>query len=208
MKTRLFIVRHAETIGNIENRLTGKTDFKITTRGKESIDVLTSRLSNIRFDNLYSSLSNRTKETIQPLATLNNKRIIQLEELGEINFGEYDGWKWEEVNKINPRIKLRQIEVNEIVGIPKQETMEEVADRMQKCISKVIKKNQGKTVLICSHGVAIEAFLRKILNVPFNKEREKFCQHNTAINELEISRSEEYKIIKMSDISHLEKTLV
>ena len=40
-------------------------------------------------------------------------------------FGIYDGWKWEDVNKIQPEIKQTQNEINEIVGIPGQESMEE-----------------------------------------------------------------------------------
>lgn len=208
MNTKIYLVRHAETVGNIENRLTGKTDFKISERGKESIKLLTKKLSNIKFDSFYSSITNRTMETIEPLAHLNKKEIVQLEELGEMDFGEYDGMTWKEVNRINPLIKLNQIETNEIVGIPKQEKMEDVAERMQKCISKIINKNRGQIVIICSHGVSIEAFLRRILNVPFNQERKKFCQHNTAINELEVNQNGQYNFIRMSDISHIEKTLV
>ena len=34
MKTRLFIVRHTETIGNVEKRLTGRQDYEITEKGK------------------------------------------------------------------------------------------------------------------------------------------------------------------------------
>lgn len=206
MKTSIYIVRHAETIGNLEKRLTGRTDFDISPQGRKSIELLTNRLSNIKFDNLYSSLSKRTKETIEPLAKLNKKQIIEIEELGEMSFGKYDGWTWEKVNKVNPLIKLRQIEINEISGIPEQETMKEVAERMEKCMASIIKQNEGNTILICSHGVAIEAFLRRILKVPFNKEREKFCQHNTAINQIEVDEKGKYSIIKMSDISHLTKS--
>lgn len=202
MKTSIYIVRHAETVGNIENRLTGRTDFKISMEGQKSIKALTNRLSNIKFDKFYASMSNRTKETIKQLAELNKKEIIQLEELCEMNFGLYDGLTWEEVNRINPSIKLRQKRINEISGIPEQETMEELAKRMQRCVCNIIKENEGNTILICSHGVAIEAFLREILQVPFNRERERFCQHNTAVNEIEFD-GKKFNVIKMADISHI-----
>lgn len=206
MKTSIYIVRHAETVGNIENRLTGRTDFEISTEGQNSIKALTNRLSNIKFDKFYASISNRTKETIRQLAELNKKEIIQLEELCEMNFGLYDGWTWEEVNKINPSIKLRQKKINEISGIPEQETMKEVANRMQICMTNIIKENEGNTILVCSHGVAIEAFLREILQVPFSQERERFCQHNTAVNEIEFNEKK-FNVIKMADISHIKENL-
>ena len=60
MKTKLYIVRHAETIGNIEKRLTGRKDYELTEKGLASTEKLAKRLSNIKFDVMYSSTSNRT----------------------------------------------------------------------------------------------------------------------------------------------------
>ena len=34
MKTRIFIVRHTETVGNIEKRLTGRQDYALTKKEK------------------------------------------------------------------------------------------------------------------------------------------------------------------------------
>lgn len=30
MQTKIILVRHVETIGNVENRLTGRKDYKLT----------------------------------------------------------------------------------------------------------------------------------------------------------------------------------
>ena len=201
-KTRIFIVRHTETIGNIEKRLTGRQDYEVTLRGEKLIQKLTSELSNIKFDKIYSSTSGRAIKTVENLAELNNLEIETKEDLCEMYFGKYDGWKWEDVNRIQPEIKQRQNEINEISGIEDQETMEHVADRMDKCIRNIVQANIGKTILISSHGVAIEAFLRKISGIPFSQEREKFCQYNVAINELEYE-NDNFKIIQLANIDYL-----
>jgi broad specificity phosphatase PhoE len=73
---------------------------------------------------------------------------------------------------------------------------------MYNYIFKIVKENEGKTILISSHGVAIEAFLRKIENIKFKYERKKFCQHNVAINELEYENNK-FKIIRLADIDYL-----
>ena len=185
MKTKIYIVRHTETIGNIEKRLTGREDYELTDNGKKLVQELTDKLKNIKFDKIYCSTSNRTLKTIKPLSEINNLKIEQLEDLCEMYFGIYDGWKWEEVNKVQPEIKENQNITNEIAGINNQETMEQVANRMFKCIKNIAENNIGKTILICSHGVVIEAFLRKIANLPFKYRREDFCQHNTDVNEIE-----------------------
>ena len=80
--------------------------------------------------------------------------------------------------------------------------MEETAKRMYNYIFKIVKENEGKTILISSHGVAIEAFLRKISGIPFSQEREKFCQYNVAINELEYE-NDKFKIIQLANIDYL-----
>lgn len=117
-------------------------------------------------------------------------------------FGKYDGWKWEEIDKENPQIKDTQKKINSIQGIEEQETMEQVGDRMMKCIKNIVKENIGKTILIASHGVAIEAFLRRITEVPFSEERERYCQYNCAINEL-IFQNNRFEIIKLADIGYI-----
>lgn len=202
IKTRIFIVRHTETVGNIEKRLTGRQDYEVTPRGEKLIQKLTTELSNIKFEKIYSSTSGRAIKTVENLAELNNLEIETKEDLCEMYFGKYDGWKWEAVNRIQPEIKQRQNEINEISGIEEQETMEHVADRMDKCIRDIVQANIGKTILISSHGVAIEAFLRKISGIPFSQEREKFCQYNVAINELEYE-NDKFKVIQLANIDYL-----
>ena len=203
-KTRIFIVRHTETVGNIEKRLTGRQDYEVTPRGEKLIQKLTTELSNIKFDKIYSSTSGRAIKTVENLAKLNNLEIETKEDLCEMYFGKYDGWKWEDVNRIQPEIKQRQNEINEISGIEDQETMEHVADRMDKCIRNIVQTNIGKTILISSHGVAIEAFLRKIANIPFCDEREKFCQYNVAINELDFENNK-FHILQLANTEYLKE---
>lgn len=204
MKTKIFLVRHTETVGNREGRLTGRKDYELTHKGQALVAQLTEKLKDIHFSKMYASTSGRTVKTIEPLAKLNNLTIEQLESLSEMYFGIYDGWKWEEVNQIQPEIKNTQNEINEIVGIPKQETMEEVANRMMKTMTRIAKENEGKTILICSHGVAIEAFLRKIEGIPFKDQREEFCQHHVAINELDFE-NEQFKIKQLANINWLKE---
>lgn len=204
MKTRIFVVRHTETVGNIEKRLTGRQEYEITDRGNQLIKQLTNKLKNIKFDKMYASTSGRAIKTIEPLAEINKLNVEQVEDLCEMYFGIYDGWKWEEVNKIHPEIKQNQNKTNEISGIPKQETTEQVAERMYNCILELSRQNTGKTILISSHGVAIEAFLRKIANIPFCDEREKFCQYNVAINELDFENNK-FHILQLANTEYLKE---
>ena len=202
MKTIIYLVRHTQTIGNVQKRLTGRSDYELTVEGKIFVHKLTERLKEVRFERAYSSGSNRTLKTILPLAELNKLQIIQEDDLDEMYFGIYDGWTWEEVNKVNPKIDKLHKEKNEIMEIPEQETTKQVAERMYKEIEKIAKNNQGKTILICSHGVAIEAFIRKVKNQSFLEEVEENSQKNTSVNILEYDDGK-FTVKLLNDISHI-----
>ena len=202
MKTIIYLVRHTQTIGNVQKRLTGRSDYELTVEGKIFVHKLTERLKEVRFERAYSSGSNRTLKTILPLAELNKLQIIQEDDLCEMYFGIYDGWTWEEVNKVNPKIDKLHKEKNEIMEIPEQETTKQVAERMYKEIEKIAKDNQGKTILICSHGVAIEAFIRKVKNQSFLEEVEENSQKNTSVNILEYDDGK-FTVKLLNDISHI-----
>jgi broad specificity phosphatase PhoE len=205
MITKIYLVRHTQTIGNVEERLAGRNDYEVTEVGQKYIGLLTNRLKDIKFQNAYSSTSKRTYKTIEPLAKINNLKIIEAEDLCEMDFGIYEGMKWEEVNKINPEIDRLHKETNEIMCIPNQELTEEVANRMYRYIKKISKENLEKTILIASHGVAIEAFLRKITKVPFVEQVKEYSQKNTSINILEYESSkDEFEVKLLNDFSHLE----
>ena len=204
MITKIYLVRHTQTVGNIEHRFTGRDKFEITDDGYKYIDLLTERLKNIKFDKAYSSVSYRAVKTIEKLAKLNNIEINTSDKLCEMYFGIYEGKRWDEVNVINPQIKIDKDRTNEIMGIPGQESSQDVADRMYSEIRDLSIKNLGKTILICSHGVAIEAFIRKITKVPFTQMIQEYSQKNTTINILEYNDEEDiFKLIVLNDYSHI-----
>lgn len=201
----IYLVRHAQSTGNVEKRLTGREEYLLTLDGKKQVEKLTNSLKNIKFEKAYSSPSIRAIDTIKSLAKLNNLEIEIKEELSEMYFGIYDGFIWEEVNKIDPIIHEEHVKTNEIKGILNQESSEQVADRMYKIISEIALENPRRTVLIASHGVAIEAFLRKITKVPFLLQREEYSQKNTSINIIQYDEEKnEYQLKELNSIKHLE----
>lgn len=204
MITKIYMVRHTQTIGNVEKRLTGRKDFEVTEDGKRYNMYLTERLKNIKFDAAYASTSKRSSKTIQKLAELNHLQIKELDDLCEMYFGIYDGMKWSDVNQINPEIHKLHMETNKIMTIPEQESTEDVTKRMNKIMLQIANENLGKTVLICSHGVAIEAFLRSVTGVPFLQQIKEYSQTNTSLNILTFDGdTQKFTLELLNDLSHL-----
>lgn len=205
MITTIYLVRHTQTTGNVEKRLTGRADYELTEDGKKYVQLMTERLKDVKFDKVYSSTTGRTIKTIKPLAELNKKEITTSENLCEMYFGIYDGMKWEDVNKINPKISEDHKRTNEIMGIPEQESTEVVANRMYNYIKEIAVENAGKTILVGSHGVAIEAFLRKITGESFLTKIEEYSQKNTTVNIVEYDNENgSFELKLLNDVSHLD----
>lgn len=201
MKTKIYLIRSAECLGNIEDILGEKNDYDITEKGYRTIDILTNYFKDKKISKIYSSKSTMCLKTVEKLSKELNIEIKKDENLREKFFGIYDGEKWSEVLKKAPNLKKYRKKKIEILGIPGQESTKQVEDRMFKIIGKIARRNLSSTVLIVSHGVAIETFLRAVVGIPYSEDKEKFFQKNSAINFLEYDEDlDEYELKEVSKI--------
>lgn len=160
METKIILVRHAECEGNVQNRLSGITNFELTYNGKKQTKIVAERLKEQKIDKVYSSPLNRALQTAQEISKYAyEKRVIVENNLIEINYGKCDGMQWNEIDSKYPNVKKMWKEIkNYPNGMPEQEEYINVQKRMVKTINEIIDKNIGKKICIVSHGIAIQAF--------------------------------------------------
>lgn len=201
MKTKLFLVRNAECEGNINNILGESKKFKITEHGKKTIEVLTEYFQNQMIYNIYSSESTMCLETVEKLAQNLGIEIKIEKDLREKSFGIYDGKKWDEINIEQPELKKYRKKKIEILGIPNQESTKQVEDRMFKVMEKIAEENLGQNVVVVSHGVAIETFLRAVVGIPYSEEKDKYFQKNAAINI--VVYDDEFEVFEVKEVAKI-----
>ena len=102
----LILVRHGQSIWNLEKRFTGWVDVDLTENGKleaEKAGKLIKKM-NIKIDVYYSSLQLRAKNTlkiIQKILNEENKSFSKIWQLNERHYGSLTGLnKIETINKI------------------------------------------------------------------------------------------------------------
>ena len=100
----IFFIRHAESVGNVNNHLIGgRSDhLLLTPRGEEQAQLLGHRLhkEGIRFDKIYSSVAIRAKETARIACAQIpdfNLPIHFDERLVESSQGEWEGQLRQEI---------------------------------------------------------------------------------------------------------------
>ena len=101
---RLLLIRHAESVGNRERRLQGRTDFPLTERGRRQARELAAALSRVRVTAVYSSPIRRAMNTAEAIADRFGLTVEVQTELEEYDFGELSGLTWLEIQERRPQL--------------------------------------------------------------------------------------------------------
>jgi broad specificity phosphatase PhoE len=142
MPGEIWLIRHGETEWSLSGAHTGRTDIPLTENGRRSAESLGLRLAGQRFAMVLTSPLERARETCR-LAGFGTLAYVD-PDLREWDYGEYEGRTTPEIRRENPQWNLW------VDGVPRGETLEQVADRAQAVIARV-EDVQGDVALF-SHG--------------------------------------------------------
>ena len=165
----LFLIRHGQSIYNLENRFTGWKDVELTDLGIAQATEAGKILSKITFDLCYTSNLKRAQNTLNLiLEKMNqNPKIIKDEALNERDYGDLIG-----KNKLEAAKKFgsEQVQIwrrSFDVPPPGGESLKMTAERTLPYYNDVIKPqvNTGKNIIISAHGNSIRAIVMEIFNL-------------------------------------------
>ena len=165
----LFLIRHGQSIYNLENRFTGWKDVELTDLGIAQATEAGKILSKITFDLCYTSNLKRAQNTLNLiLEKMNqNPKIIKDEALNERDYGDLIGQ-----NKLEAAKKFgsEQVQIwrrSFDVPPPGGESLKMTAERTLPYYNDVIKPqvNTGKNIIISAHGNSIRAIVMEIFNL-------------------------------------------
>lgn len=88
---RLFVIRHAETVANIEKRYLGHSDSPLTAHGRQQAENLVERLVHHRPEAVFISDLPRTMATALPLIERTGLPVHSDPRLRELDFGKIEG---------------------------------------------------------------------------------------------------------------------
>ena len=95
MATEVYLVRHGETMFNQLNKVQGWCDSPLTVKGINDLKRTANALSQVHFDNMYSSDLKRAIDTVHLMKDANVVsdigKIRKLPEFREVFFGTFEG---------------------------------------------------------------------------------------------------------------------
>ncbi len=202
MKTTIIFVRHAEAEGNLYRIFHGWTDSGITEKGHVQAKKAAERLKDVNIDVLYSSSLKRTIQTAQYIADIKGLPIIRTDKLKEINGGDWEGEKWEDLPNIWPDEYHTWENAPHIHRMPNGETMEEFQERLKNEVMYIIENNKGKNICVVTHGTAIRALMCHFFHLNLEEMINVKWYDNTAISIIDYEEGR-FKVILEGDASHL-----
>lgn len=201
--TRLYLVRHGETVWNSEMRFQGKTDIPLSEKGKEEARLFGERFKNKDIDVIYSSPLSRAMETAKAAAIHKNLDVIPVAELMEINFGEWEGYTALELKELYGEDYVNFMKKPFENTFPGDGTMHSVMLRATRGIKHILLENDGKNILCVAHGGVIRLLLIELFNL-HSSFYSKTWIDNTGVTVIDFLERGPL-LLTLNDKSHLEK---
>ena len=153
---KLVLVRHGQSLWNLENRFTGWVDVPLTKQGIQEAQEAATKLANYRFDVAYTSALRRAQHTLEVMLESMGAEIpvIRDQALNERHYGDLQGLNKEDTAKKfgNKQVKIwrRSYDIPPPNGEALKNTAERTLPFFERCILGDIR--QGKNVLVVAHG--------------------------------------------------------
>lgn len=202
--TRLCLVRHGEADWNAERRLQGHTDIGLNARGLAQAEQMARaiRRMNLAFDVLYTSDLQRAAKTAKAIEQLFATSAIANAELRERHLGALQGLTTDEAPQLEPDLWRSHLSRNIAEELRGGESIQQFADRINTALEKIRKQHLGKTVLLVSHGGALDMMYRIASNQPLDAEK-AVAAPNASLNWISHD-GHRWKVDGWADTSHLE----
>ncbi len=202
--TRFCLVRHGETDWNAERRLQGHTDIDLNARGLAQAEQMARAIKriNLAFDVLYTSDLQRAAKTAKAIEQLFSTSAITNVGLRERHLGALQGLTTDEAPQLEPDLWRSHLSRNINEELRGGESILQFADRINTTLEKIREQYLGKTVLLVSHGGALDMMYRIACNQPLDAEK-AVAVPNASLNWISHD-GQSWKVDGWADTSHLE----
>jgi 2,3-bisphosphoglycerate-dependent phosphoglycerate mutase len=183
MNGKLILVRHAQSIWNKQDRLSGNSQIGLTPEGlQQSVDAAKELLEkNIKIDIAFSSDQKRAFDTMDIML----KEIkfegpkFRTPDLRESELGAINGMKIEDIEKeygkdfVFKLIREFDTKAPAKEGEPAPESLGDMVKRVGDFHEKNVKKHieKGKNILIIAHDGTLRAYLSYLGELDVNQSR-------------------------------------
>ncbi|MCC6259906.1 MAG: histidine phosphatase family protein [Anaerolineales bacterium] len=199
----ITLLRHGESVGNLESRWQGQAEYPLTDKGRAQARALAERWKNekVKFDYVISSPLERAKETAETIASALNLEVEYEPLWMERDNGEFSGLTVHEVrqNFQQPAFTTPY----DAVGVDGEGDWE-LFLRAGQALHNLLKREPAR-YLIVSHGGLLNQVMHAIIGVApqANNAGTRFRFNNAAFAQLiYFSHQHRWAIERLNDHAH------
>ena len=193
--TKLIIVRHGQSEGNLLHRFAGQTDASLTELGKMQAGAVTEYLKDEHIDLVISSDLKRAYDTVAPSAEIRGLQVIPDKNLREINVGKWEYLTYDEIDQnFGEQWHLWKEDMSrcEPEG---GESLAAMRERIVNEVTKIALENNGKTVLIGTHATPIRIMETVWRHMPFEAIRDLEWVKNASVTRVNYNPDGTFELI-------------
>jgi probable phosphoglycerate mutase len=206
-RVSVYLIRHGETVWNLDLRAQGHGDSPLTEKGRKQVQALGHRMQHLQFDALYASDLGRARQSAAAIAAFSNHPIQLDTRLRERNYGILEGMTVKEVKDRYPEIfsKLKSKDPDYV--IPNGESHRQLYQRNIAFFQDPNICRPGSTIAVVAHGGVLDSCFRYVCGIDLIRPR-CFATPNAGLSQLEADSSTgalRWVITSWGDVAHLVK---
>ena len=195
---KIFIVRHGYSLGNEKGLITGHYDCDLAEYGFRQAQLISDYIvKNLKVDKVYSSDLCRAVNTIKPMADALNLPIIKEPAFREMAVGKWEAIAFKEAKRLYPKEFDDWMNTDDGGHAIGGESWSDVQIRAVKRLNEIVKENDGKNIVLCTHGGVIKVLQCYFAGLNIDKVGEIDWVSNTSITEVWYEK-EKYSVKRVS----------
>jgi broad specificity phosphatase PhoE len=163
--TRLLLIRHAEPDAAALGRCCGRLDVPLGDAGRRHARALAEALREPALAAVYASPLARALETARPVAAAHGLAPVACDALRELDFGDVDGLRFEEIEAGWPDVFRAWTETPETVCFPGGESLGDLRARVLPAVAALRARHEGEAIAVVAHAGVLRVVLAEALGL-------------------------------------------
>ena len=184
---RCYLVRHAQTHWNNQNRIQGHSDIPLSPLGEEQALRLGKRFASHHLTGIFTSGLLRSRQTAEKIASGNGHGVQPVIEpnLAEMHLGDWEGLTPDEVDvKFNAAYHQWRTSPSSVI-IPGAEPVDQFRLRARQALEKILSGCGEGEYVIVSHGGIIATLLADLVGADYDAVLRRVRLDNAGVTALE-----------------------
>jgi alpha-ribazole phosphatase len=164
-ETAFWLLRHPQPEAAAEGLCYGSCDWKLSETGIRQAHAVAASLAAHPLAAIYTSPRQRCRQAARILAEGRECPVETVEALRELDFGEFEGRRYEEIAALYPDLYRQWMEQPTTVRFPGGESFLDMRRRVIAAAGGLRARHAGEAIALVTHGGVIRIILAEALGI-------------------------------------------